>query len=1818
LSVGTVGNGGVAGNLGQATNAAANLVLGGGTLQYIGATASTDRAYTLTASTTSTIDITNSGSTLTMSGSGANTSGALSKTGSGTLVFSGANSYTGLTTITAGTLRYGVTNALSTGPVTVNGGVWDVVSFNDAVGVVTLIDGSINGTTGVITGTSYAVQKGSISAIFAGTGIALTKSDTGTVVLSGLSTYTGSTTVTGGVLKYGVSNALAGGAVTVNGGTFDISVYSDVVGAVTLTDGLITGTSGTLTGTSYAVQNGTVEAILAGAVALTKSGTGTVTLSGTNTYTGVTTLSAGVLSVGTIGNGGTAGNLGAATNAAANLVLSGGTLRYTGTTASTDRNYILTAATVSTIDIVQSGATLTISGASTNTTGGLTKVGNGTLKLSGLNLFTGLTTVTAGTLAYGANNALSTGALTVSGGTLDMASFSETLGAVTLTDGSMTGTTGVLTGSSYTLQNGIVSAILGGTGAVTKSGSGTVTLSAVNTYSGTTTVSGGILQLGVSGAISNASNIVLSGGTLRTGSSTGNSETAGTLDLATSNSTIALGTGTHTLSFSASNAVAWDAGLTLTIAGWTGDFSTGAATGGRVYFGSNASGITSSQLLQIQFSDGANLYMAKINSSGEVLPDLAPPSSLSYSTPNSFSRGSIITPLTPSVTGTVTGYSISPALPSGLSINATTGVISGTPSVILSATTYTVTASNINGSTTATLSIAVTGSATTIINLASGNWSESSTWSPAYVPSVLDSVLIKVGTTVTVDIGNAVCGALTIANAGGLANLNFSNTNPSLTVSRTVDVGMNTANNNRAGIITFKNDASLVANQIRLNKQTNGSNSGINMTAGGYLTTGSFIIGTSATGSSFDWVPGTGTVELTSTNTLPAFFLTTFNNLIVSAGTTSTGVALTSVNSLTVETASVLSLGHAVTANSISLEGGCLVTGASISGAGILTLGGNVSVTDNGAGSAGATISCPIALTNSTTRTFTVADDGTSAADLSVSGVISTSGNIVKSGAGTMILSGLNTYTGTTQVDQGALRAVNNTVAVSTTGPFGNNAAGLTLNGGTIESAVSTFSRPVSVAANGSRMDAFGSARTISSTISATGTYSLTIGGVNSSAAEGQDLTLSGVISNGTGGTLSIKKDFSSKLTLLASNTFTGGTTLTAGTLNINTASALGSTSGTFTISGGTLDNTSGASLTTGNYPIALNGDFTFTGTNSLNLGTGAVTLGSNRSVTVTAGTLTLGGTLNNGSLNLSKAGSGTLSFGANNVTLNNLTISAGALTSTSGTLNLGGTFSNSGTFTASGGTVNFNGTSAQSISGSSATTFNNLTLNNSSGLSLSGVDATVNGTLTLTAGKITTGSQRVILGASASLSGAGSGTYVFGNLRRYVPNTSAPSSVFAVGDATLYAPVTIAFSGTTSGSGYLDVSTGTLSGPPAIASGLSQTKYLNRKWTVSNTGITGFTSYGGTFTFVAGDVLGSANTAAFVVRKLDGSSWSATTTGSLTSTSSQATGMTSFSDFYAGETTGAPTVSTQPSNSTICTGSNTDFTSASASSPTPTVKWQRSTNGTAWADITAGLDAATTYSNFTNGTVNLTGSTTALNGYQYRAVFSNINGSVNSDAATLTVAGLPTTAAAGADQAQCDHGQFVLAGNSPTSGSGTWTVASGTATIWDATSSTSRVSGVGVGASATLVWTVTNAPCAASNDSVKLTVRTGPTASASATTVSCYGDSSSVTVTATGGSSPYTGTGTFKSPAGGYSYTVTDNYGCTGTVSGNVSQPGPITVSGTSATPSCNLNSPAVSVVVTGGTEPYTYSTVFDNSGDCTVTITDTNGCQKSATIPH
>jgi len=92
-------------------------------------------------------------------------------------------------------------------------------------------------------------------------------------------------------------------------------------------------------------------------------------------------------------------------------------------------------------------------------------------------------------------------------------------------------------------------------------------------------------------------------------------------------------------------------------------------------------------------------------------PTISAPSGLGYSSPQSYTVGQAITALTPTVTGTVTSYAVTPALPAGLSLNTTTGTISGTPTTATATADYTVSASNSSGSTTTTVSITVAAAA---------------------------------------------------------------------------------------------------------------------------------------------------------------------------------------------------------------------------------------------------------------------------------------------------------------------------------------------------------------------------------------------------------------------------------------------------------------------------------------------------------------------------------------------------------------------------------------------------------------------------------------------------------------------------------------------------------------------------------------------------------------------------------------------------------------------------------------------------------------------------------------------------------------------------------------------------------------------------------------------------------------------------------------------------------------------------------------------------------------------------------------------------
>jgi fibronectin-binding autotransporter adhesin len=255
-----------------------------------------------------------------------------------------------------------------------------------------------------------------------------------------------------------------------------------------------------------------------------------------------------------------------------------------------------------------------------------------------------------------------------------------------------------------------------------------------------------------------------------------------------------------------------------------------------------------------------------------------------------------------------------------------------------------------------------------------------------------------------------------------------------------------------------------------------------------------------------------------------------------------------------------------------------------------------------------------------------------------------------------------------------------------------------------------------------------------------------------------------------------------------------------------------------------------------------------------------------------------------------------------------NLTISAGASARTvtlanSGTIGVFTTFSPSptnNTYTITGSTVAFNGNLAQTLP--SFTPYNNLTVNNAAGITLGG-NTTVNGTTTFTSGTVTTGSNALYIPSTGTLSRTSG--HVIGNLKKFTA-TGATTRTFEVGDANNYAPVTVAF-GSVATAGDLTASTTAGDHPNIATSTIDASKTVNRYWTLANTGI-GFTNYGATFTFAAGDVDAGASTSAFIVGRFAAATWNYPTVGTKTSTSTQTTGLTSFGDFQLGEL-GTPTL---------------------------------------------------------------------------------------------------------------------------------------------------------------------------------------------------------------------------------------------------------------------------------------------------------------------
>ncbi len=244
-------------------------------------------------------------------------------------------------------------------------------------------------------------------------------------------------------------------------------------------------------GPNYDGRCGEVYADCEGTAGLDKTTGGTLIFGAANSYTGVTTVRGGILIVPILANGGLNSGVGASSSAASNLVLNGGTLQYTGGAVSTDRACKLgLGAAAGTLDASGTGAvnwtcngpmeffgaetvvrTLTLTGTNTgdntlaasirnpsaNTTS-LTKTGTGTWVLSGSNTYTGATTISGGTLDLASTGQISTASAIINDATFQILGGTHAVGNITGTGTTKVIDNGILTVNSITQNTLLIGA----------------------------------------------------------------------------------------------------------------------------------------------------------------------------------------------------------------------------------------------------------------------------------------------------------------------------------------------------------------------------------------------------------------------------------------------------------------------------------------------------------------------------------------------------------------------------------------------------------------------------------------------------------------------------------------------------------------------------------------------------------------------------------------------------------------------------------------------------------------------------------------------------------------------------------------------------------------------------------------------------------------------------------------------------------------------------------------------------------------------------------------------------------------------------------------------------------------------------------------------------------------------------------------------------------------------------------------------------------------------------------------------------------------
>ena len=487
--------------------------------------------------------------------------GRLIKAGTGVLTLSGNSTHTGATTVQAGTLRLGIDQAFSaTSALTINPGAsFDLNGKRQSL--LSVVQGTGTGVATLSLGTGGLLEINGNNLTFAGTisgDGSLRKVGNTTLTLSGANTYTGETHIVQGTVTLGTHAALGpelrngvaatntaviigeSGSLNLNGFNQRIGSLSGA-GSLTLGTGVLT-VGNNNTDTSFTgVFSGTGTGALgtAGNGHLIKEGSGTLFLGGaTSNSTGRAVVNAGMLVLDKASGISDVYALSATTGVVSLQINSGGTVRLAGGGSSqiaTTSNVVVN--TGGTLDL--NGRTLTLneltgSGSVTNalagssstlTVGyggtavftfagtlsdgvasgstpggklGLTKVSSGTLVLTAVQAYTGDTTINGGALQLAMANQLSPSTTVVvnSGAKFVLAGFNQRVGAIaSVSAGTIelgAATLDVGGNNASTTFTGSIT----GTGSVVKRGSGNLSLTGSNTYSGSTAINSGSLSIG--------------------------------------------------------------------------------------------------------------------------------------------------------------------------------------------------------------------------------------------------------------------------------------------------------------------------------------------------------------------------------------------------------------------------------------------------------------------------------------------------------------------------------------------------------------------------------------------------------------------------------------------------------------------------------------------------------------------------------------------------------------------------------------------------------------------------------------------------------------------------------------------------------------------------------------------------------------------------------------------------------------------------------------------------------------------------------------------------------------------------------------------------------------------------------------------------------------------------------------------------------------------------------------------------------------------------------------------------------------------------